>query len=257
MTKEKYKIKKIILLYLFISGILLLPFYSLLAQVMQGTTYKISSDSLNFGGDDVSTSTNYSLGDTLGELATGSSTSTNYALNAGFWSTAESTYITISSPSNLALSSIISRGISTEGTISWTVTTNNGAGYTMTVESSTNPALKSSTDYFANYSPTTSNPDYNFSVPATSSAFGFSPEGTDTHSRFKDNGTACNTGSSETSERCWDGFGSSAKTIATRSSTNNPSGTVVSLRLKAAVGTNYTISSGNYSASITATVTTL
>jgi len=51
---------------------------------MTSTNYSINWDSINSGGDDVSTSTNYSLHDTVGEQATGDSTSTNYSISAGY-----------------------------------------------------------------------------------------------------------------------------------------------------------------------------
>ena len=47
---------------------------------MTSTNYLINWDSINSGGDDVSSSTNYRLRDTVGEQATGFSTSTLYSL---------------------------------------------------------------------------------------------------------------------------------------------------------------------------------
>ncbi|MDD2786403.1 MAG: hypothetical protein PHS79_05990 [Patescibacteria group bacterium] len=51
---------------------------------MTSTNFEIRSDSINSGGNDTSTSTNFSLVDTIGEQATGYSTSTNYTLSAGY-----------------------------------------------------------------------------------------------------------------------------------------------------------------------------
>gem|GEM_PF-351579 len=51
---------------------------------MTSTNYLINWDSINSGGDDVSSSTNYRLRDTVGEQATGFSTSTLYSLSAGY-----------------------------------------------------------------------------------------------------------------------------------------------------------------------------
>ena len=51
---------------------------------MTSTNYLINWDSLNQGGNDVGTSTSYSLRDSLGELASGTSTSGNYQLKAGY-----------------------------------------------------------------------------------------------------------------------------------------------------------------------------
>ncbi|MDD5438369.1 MAG: hypothetical protein PHC70_04450 [Patescibacteria group bacterium] len=51
---------------------------------MTSTNFEVRSDSINSGGNDNSTSTNYRLRDTIGEQATGLSTSTNYTLSAGY-----------------------------------------------------------------------------------------------------------------------------------------------------------------------------
>ncbi len=54
------------------------------AFAMTSTNYQVNWDSVNSGGTDVGTSTNYSLRDTVGEQATGFSTSTNYTVSAGY-----------------------------------------------------------------------------------------------------------------------------------------------------------------------------
>lgn len=51
---------------------------------MTSTNYQISWDSLNSGGIDASTSTNYSVRDTIGGFITGDSTSTSYNVRAGY-----------------------------------------------------------------------------------------------------------------------------------------------------------------------------
>jgi hypothetical protein len=56
----------------------------LIAFAMTSTNYEINWDSINIGGTDTSTSTNYLLRDTIGEYATGVSTSTNYEISAGY-----------------------------------------------------------------------------------------------------------------------------------------------------------------------------
>jgi hypothetical protein len=61
--------------------LLSLPVASL---AMTSTNYGITWDSINIGGVDVSTSTNYLLRDTIGEHAIGISTSTNYEISAGY-----------------------------------------------------------------------------------------------------------------------------------------------------------------------------
>ena len=51
---------------------------------MTSTNYKINWDSVNSGGLDLSTSTNYKMRDTIGEQATGYSTSSHYKISAGY-----------------------------------------------------------------------------------------------------------------------------------------------------------------------------
>lgn len=51
---------------------------------MTSTNYTVSWDSINSGGSDTGTSTNYQLRDTLGELGSGYSSSSNYVLSAGY-----------------------------------------------------------------------------------------------------------------------------------------------------------------------------
>ncbi len=66
---------------LFIVLLLSIP---MMAVAMTSTNYGITWDSINIGGVDVSTSTNYLLRDTIGEHAIGVSTSTNYQISAGY-----------------------------------------------------------------------------------------------------------------------------------------------------------------------------
>jgi len=54
------------------------------AHAMSSTNFKINWDSVNSGGADISTSTNYNLRDTIGEQAVGPSSSTNYIIHAGY-----------------------------------------------------------------------------------------------------------------------------------------------------------------------------
>lgn len=248
--------KRSIMTFLFLL-LLIIPLYKIFAETMQSNTYRIMSDTVNVGGTDVSGSANYNLGDTLGEIGTGDSNSANYFLRAGFWQMQES-YIALSSPSDLALTPI--GGISgegSEGTMSWTVTTDNFAGYSMSINVTSVPALRSATDSFDDYSPTSSDPDYNFSIASTTSEFGFSPEGVDTSTRFKDNGTSCNTGTNETQAKCWDGLTVSPKTIFQRTTSNQTGGSTATVRFRAESGANHIQTSGSYSAPIIVTAVTL
>lgn len=226
------------------------------ADFMQSSTYKIQSDSLNFGGVD-STSSSYKLSDTLGEVGTGDSNSLNYYMHAGFWQMQES-YISISTPSDLVMASMggLSGG-SSEGVMSWVVTTDNTAGYSMTIASATSPALQSAQDSLSDYVPAGSDPDYNFTNLSTNSSFGFSPEGTETIARFKDNGSLCNTGGIETSGKCWDGLSTTPKIMAGSTSSNIPSGSTASVRFRAETGVDHIQTSGTYNVTIIVTAVTL
>jgi len=51
---------------------------------MSSVNYGVDFDSINSGGDDISSSTNFLIRDTIGEQATGFSTSTNYSIQAGY-----------------------------------------------------------------------------------------------------------------------------------------------------------------------------
>jgi hypothetical protein len=235
---------------------LIIPLYRIFADSMQSTTYKITSDTVNVGGTN-SSSPNYKLKDTTGEVGTGNSNSSSYYLHAGFWQMQES-YIALSNPSNLTLTPIGGiNGEASEGTMSWQVTTDNSAGYSMSIESTTSPALTSGSDSFADYVPSGANPDYNFSIDPAASAFGFSPEGADTDSRFLNNGSACNAGATQTTGKCWDGLSTSPKIIALRTTNNQPAGSTVTVRFRATSGANHIQPSGNYTAPITVTAITL
>ena len=243
------------MIFLLISSFII-PLYVILAETMQSTNYKIPSDTVNVGGQS-STSSNYMLGDTLGETGTGDSNSSNYYLHAGFWQMQES-YIAISNPSDLALTPIGGiNGEASEGTISWQVITDNSAGYSMSIKVTTTPALTSGLDSFADYIPGGADPDYNFSIVSTASAFGFSPEGVDTSTRFKDNGLICNTDIGETLGKCWDGLSTSPKVIFQRTTSNHQAGSAATVRFRAESGSNHIQTAGSYTAPIIVTAITL
>ena len=229
-----------------------------LAFVASSTNYQLEKDSLNFGGTDNSTSTSFSLSDSLGEIATGDFSSDDYNLRAGYRAMeVDAITLTLSSPGNISLAAVNKDdgGVSA-GTVSWIVATNNSAGYGLSIKASTNPALKSSSDSFADYIPAGANPDYNWTVASSASEFGFTPEGDDIVDRFKDNGSACNAGAGDTSARCWQGFSTTDTTIA-ENNASVPGGVATTVRVQAEVGTEATLSEGSYSATLTVTAITL
>jgi hypothetical protein len=209
---------------------------------------------MNFGGDR-STSASYTIEDTGGEIATGSSSSTNYTMSAGYQQM-QSIYMALTPPTNVTLAPAIGgvTGGTANGSTNFTVVTDDQAGYTVTITASSSPALVSATDSFADYVPSGANPDFTFGIAATASAFAFSPEGTDIAQRYKDNGSSCNAGSSDTADACWDGLSTSPITFVSRSSSNHPAGTVTTLKFRAASGSSHIQKDGTYTATTTITV---
>ena len=65
------------------------------SAAMTSTNYQIPFDSLNSGGTDFSSSTNFNMNDTLGEQATGYGTSTNFMLHAGYRQSDENAMIAL------------------------------------------------------------------------------------------------------------------------------------------------------------------
>jgi hypothetical protein len=82
LNKNIVNIKAVIAIYIFIS-LLSTPIYIVYAQVMTSTTYKLQSDSVNFGGAR-SNSTSYKTEDTVGEVSTGNITGTSYNASIGY-----------------------------------------------------------------------------------------------------------------------------------------------------------------------------
>lgn len=241
-------------------AICFLPAFSYFAEgfVMGSSAYRLESDDVNAGGTSFSTSSNYSLGSSVGGIGTGFSSSSMYSLSAGYWQ-ADDIYISLTSPADANLGAISGLlGGSGDASSTWLVTTNNPSGYTLSIRASTYPALKAPAAGISDYAPATADPDFAFAVPATTSAFGFTAEGTDIVQRFKDNGSSCNAGTSDTSDACWDGFATTSKPVSSSGTGNHPYGTQTVVKYRVKIGAS-TIqeSSPLYEASITVTAVTL
>lgn len=227
------------------------------AQVMESDNFHIQSDSINFGGG-LSTSSSYSLEDTLGEIATGDSDSDNYAMRAGYQQMQE-VYLAMTSPDDVTMTPAIGgvSGGTANGSTTVTVTTDGAAGYQLLISGEGNPALQSDASSIPDYAPAGANPDFAFAVTAGLASFGFSPEGTDIAARFKDNGAACNTGSGDTSLACWDGLSTTDEVIAERTTANHPAGTETTLNFRVGVGLGANVLEGIYTATTTVTALAL
>ncbi len=227
------------------------------AQVMQSGSYRIQSDSVNFGGG-LATSTNYSLESTAGESGTGESSSASYGLKAGYQQMHES-YISISGFTAVTMSPSIP-GISggfSNGSTTLTVVTDSASGYMLQVASSESPAMQKGVDTIADYAPQSSDPDYSFTTAAADAHFGYTPEGIDIVTRFKDNGVTCNAGAGDTALACWDGMSIAGETIARRTNANNPNGSTTTLNFRVGIGGSVLQPPGSYTATTTLTALTL
>jgi hypothetical protein len=226
------------------------------AQVMQSSSYRIQSDSINFGGG-LSTSTNYNMESTGGEIATGDATSTSYSLKAGYQQMVNN-FISMSAPGNVTMSPSIGgvTGGTANGSTTVTVTTDSPAGYVLSISASQSPAMTKGADSIADYVPG-GDPDFSFITTAGDSHFGYSPEGQNVVARFKDNGASCNNGLLETTLACWDGLDTALEQISRGSAANTPNGATTTINFRVGVGSGVAQAAGIYTATTTLTALSL
>jgi len=148
--------------------------------------------------------------------------------------------ISISSPSDIAMSPDILGTGSATGSVSWSVTTNHPAGWKLEIEAATTPALKSATDSFADYTEAVSGVPETWSVDPDDSEFGFSAGGTYAESSYS-NGTK------------FQGFEGSTKKQVAHKNGPSASGDTTTVYFKAEVGASHEQDAGDYTATITAT----
>ncbi len=257
---NKKQIKSISLHSVVLCFIVLIGIYSasyVLGQVMSGASYRIQSDSVNFGGG-FSTSTTFLIQDTGGEVATGDSSSANFKMRAGYQNMREN-ILSLSTVSDVIMSPSIGgvTGGTSNGSSSFTVITDSPAGYTVSIQASNSPAMRSDLDTIADYTSAGADPDFNFSIPSSASAFAFTVEGVDSDQKFKDDGSACNTGAGNTADKCWVGLSTSPQIIVSRTSANQPSGTLTTLKFQAQSGSAHVQVEGTYVATTTITALSL
>ncbi len=222
--------------------------------VASSSNYRIQTDSVNTGGL-FSSSTSYRAEDTLGESGVGTSSSATFSLKAGYQQM-QDVYLALAPSGNVALTPSIpaTGGGNADVVATFVVTTDNSAGYSMTISSLLAPALNSGANNFLDYVPGGANPDFTFTTPAASTRFGFSPEGVDIIQRYKDNGAVCNAGVLSSLSSCWDPLSTIAGVIATRATANNPTGSQTDIRFHAASGASNVQPVGSYVATATITV---
>ena len=248
------QLKKLITVF-GVTLVLALPVVAL-AAVASSSNYQLERDSINIGGL-LSTTTNYTLEDTAGELVSGTSSSASYFLKAGYQQM-DASFITITSPVDATLSPSISEasGGTADGNATWTVTTDSSSGYTLSIKSSTAPAMQSGGASFDDYTVGAA-PHYSWSVGNTEKKFGYTPEGGHIVARYLDNGSNCDVaGGSETSLVCWDGLSTTNRVIASSATQNSPSGTATRVRFRAEAGSGSFPDAGSYVATVVVTAIT-
>jgi len=222
------------------------------AQVMTSTDFKIQSDSINVGGVP-GTSPDFKINDTTGEVGTGPSTGTDFKLLAGYQQVEGGT-ISITAASDITLTPLSLTQSSAVGSTTWSVTTNNPAGYTLTVNASAAPALSDSGtgEAFTDYTEAVAGVKETWSV-SNGYEFGFS--GLGLHVSGYGTDTDCIDAENVPSTGLlWEGFNGTTQ-IELASSTSVASGVSTSICVATEQDT-LLAPSGSYSATITATATT-
>lgn len=153
--------------------------------------------------------------------------------------------ISISSPSDVSLSPEITESGSSMGNITWNVETNDSDGWKLELNSSASPALIKGGDSFVDYTESTAGVPESWSMSAGDSEFGFSTAGSYAEAKYS-NGTL------------FEGFEGTTKVlVAQDSDATLGGGADVQINFRAEVGTSKSQPVGTYTATVTATATTL
>jgi len=152
--------------------------------------------------------------------------------------------ISIDSPSDVDLSPNIQETGSATGSATWNIKTNNSNGWKLEVSALDTPAMKSGSDSFADYTEGTPGTPETWSISSSDSEFGFGASGSYADASFSGNKYL--------------GFdGSNRIQVAHRNAQAGGSGDDTTVNFKAEVGSGHNQPDGTYSATVTATATTL
>ena len=171
--------------------------------------------------------------------------------------------ISITSPADVTMSTMGISANSSTGWAVWNVKTNAPLGYELAVKASAAPAMVSGSNSFDDYTEASAGTPDAWSVDSGKFEFGFSALGTDVVNVNSDEygatgQTACDSGASSTPNASlkYEGFTTADEVIASRAATTTTDG--VDTRICFAAGQNGVFTpAGAYSATITATATTL
>ncbi len=233
------------------------------AYVATSTNYHLQSDSLNTGGL-ISTSTNYKIEDSIGEVGTGTSTSTVYKMQAGYQQMQE-VFLSISSANDISMTALSLTQKSSVGDTSWTINTDNIAGYSAVVFATVSDVCldrdgEGATDALCDITTSESFADISVSKHlwnvSNEYAFGWSAYGDDVSGHGVD--TDCVAIANVPSDTLlWQGFHSTtAYQIASSTMRTSPSGSSITMCVATEQDTVFA-PSGTYTATTTITVVTL
>ncbi len=149
--------------------------------------------------------------------------------------------ISLNSPTDVSMGTITGTGNVT-GSTTWTVTTNNSSGWKLEVATDQANTMHSGSDVFTDYTEAVEGTPETWSIASSASEFGFGATGTYIESKF-------GTGK-------YMGFNSTAKEQVSHGSAET-AGDDTTVIFKAEVGSAKSQPSGSYSATVTATATTL
>jgi len=223
------------------------------AQVMQSNSYQIQSDSINVGGNDLASSSNFWMRSTIGEVGTGESSSESYAVGAGYRQMQE-VYISLTGATDVVMSPSIPgvTGGVANGSTTVTVVTDSPSGYVLIIEAENEPAMWKGIHSIDDYAP--GSPSFDFTADAGEAYLAYTPEGADVIARYRDNGDTCNTGGTlDTVSACWDGLSTTGQTIASKTGSNHPDGATTTIRFRVGVGAGANPDPGSYVATTTVT----
>jgi len=152
--------------------------------------------------------------------------------------------ISIDNPVDVILSPNIEETGMANGSATWNVKTNHAAGWTLSVEASTTPAMQSGANSFADYTEVPPGTPEAWSVAAADSEFGFNAAGTYAEAGFSGSKYLSFDGANQIQ-------------IAHRNAPSEGAGDDTTVNFRAEVGASHNQPLGTYDATITATAITI
>lgn len=223
------------------------------AAVMQGGQFQVTEDALDLAGG-LGVSERYQAVDSAGGVAVGSGASENFTAQAGYTPNAEPVFIALSGVAPVIMDTPIGglSGGESDGSLTVTVTTDNFAGYQLSIASEDAIAMQGTAGVIQNYTPDNTAETLVFTTASTDAHFGYSVFGTDATTDFISDGSACGTGVS-TRGFCWQGLSTSTVVVAEGVTANIPNGTDTEILYRVGIGNEVMQLPGTYVATTTIT----